>query len=104
MAKFVLAYRGGSMADDEAAQQAAIERWMSWFGSLGAAVIDGGNPFGASKKIASDGSASDGNAAALTGYSVLDAADLDDAVAKAKGCPVLANGGTIDVYEAIEVG
>ena len=104
MAKYVLAYQGGSMAQTEAEQKAVMDQWVGWFGSLGAAVIDGGNPFGASKMIASDGSVHDGNGAALTGYSVIDAANLDDATTKAKGCPVLAAGGSVDVYEAIEMG
>ena len=104
MAKYVLAYRGGAMAETEAAQQAVMEQWMGWFGSLGAAVIDGGNPFGPAMTLASDGSVSDGGAAALTGYSIIDATSLDDATAKAKGCPVLSSGGTVDVYEAIEMG
>jgi hypothetical protein len=104
MAKYVLAYRGGGMAETPEAQDAVMKAWIDWFGSLGAAVIDGGNPFGPSKLVDSSGAVSDGNAAALTGYSVLDAAGLDDATTKAKGCPVLASGGTIDVYEAIEMG
>jgi hypothetical protein len=103
MAKFVLAYRGGSMAESEAEQKAVMDQWMGWFGSLGAAVVDGGNPFGPAKTIASNGSVSDGGAAALTGYSIIDASGLDDATTKAKGCPVLASGGTVDVYEAMEM-
>ena len=104
MAKYVLAYRGGGMAETEAAQQAAMEQWMNWFGSLGAAVVDGGNPFGPAKTIASNGAVTDGGAAGLTGYSIIDAADLDDAATKAKGCPALSSGGSVDVYEAIEIG
>ena len=104
MPKYVLAYQGGGMAETEAAQQAVMDAWMKWFGSLGAAVIDGGNPFGSARTIASNGSASDGGAAGLTGYSILDAADLDDAANMAKGCPVLASGGSVDVYEAMEIG
>ena len=92
------------MAATEAAQQAAMEAWMGWFGALGDAVIDGGSPFGPAKAIASDGAVSDGGAAGLTGYSVIDASSLDDAASKAKGCPVLASGGTVDVYEAIDMG
>jgi hypothetical protein len=103
MAKFVLAYRGGSVAESEAEQKAVMDQWMGWFGSLGAAVVDGGNPFGPAKTIASNGSVSDGGGAALTGYSIIDASGLDDATAKAKGCPVLASGGTVDVYEAMEM-
>jgi hypothetical protein len=103
MAKFVLAYRGGSMAESEAEQKAVMDQWMGWFGSLGAAVVDGGNPFGPAKTIASNGSVSDGGGAALTGYSIIDASGLDDATTKAKDCPVLASGGTVDVYEAMEM-
>ena len=104
MAKYVLAYRGGSMAGTEAEQQAVMEQWMNWFGALGASVVDGGNPFGMGKKVASDGAVSDDGTAGLTGYSILDADSLDDAAAKAAGCPVLSSGGTIDVYETIDVG
>ena len=38
MANFVLAYRGGSVPDSEADQQAAMEAWMGWFGGLGDAA------------------------------------------------------------------
>jgi len=104
VAKFVLAYQGGGMGEDEAAQQAAMEKWMAWFGSLGDAVLDFGNPFGAGKSIGSSGDVSQTTKAELTGYSILEANDLDDALAKAKGCPVLATGGSIDVYEAMPIG
>lgn len=104
MAKYLLAYRGGEMAETEAEQQAVMEQWMSWFGSLGAAVADAGAPFGPSKQIASDGSATDGGAAALTGYSIIEADSLDAAASQAQGCPVLGSGGTVDVYEAMAMG
>lgn len=99
MAKYVLTYRGGSgMGTTQAEIDKGMAEWGAWFASLGAAVVDGGNPFGASKSI---GPAA--NAAQLGGYSVINAASLDDAVAKAKGCPILNGGGNVDVYEAIEM-
>jgi hypothetical protein len=104
MAKYVLAYRGGGMAETEAEQQAVMTQWMNWFGELGAAVVDGGAPFGPAKKLASSGQASDGNDAGLTGYSIIEADGLDAAAAMAKGCPVLSSGGTIDVYETMPIG
>ena len=104
MAKYVLAYRGGSMAETEAEQQKVMEQWMNWFGSLGSSVVDGGSPFGPAATVASDGSTSSGGSAALTGYSIIEATNLDDASSKAKGCPVLSSGGTIDVYEAMPIG
>ena len=101
MAKFVLIYTGGQMAEDPAAQQAAMDAWMGWFGTLGADVIDGGAPFGPSSTVSSDGSSKSGGASALTGYSIISADSVADAASKAKGCPVLANGGGVEVYEAM---
>ena len=104
MAKFVLAYRGGAMPTSPEEGEKVMAAWMSWFGSLGAAVVDGGNPFGASTAIAADGAVSGGGAAVLTGYSILSADSLDAATALAKRCPQLTSGGTVDVYETVDVG
>ena len=93
MPKYVLAYHGGHMAENEAEQAAAMAAWGAWFGSLGDAVLDGGNPVGRSKTLAADGSATDGGGAnPISGYSLVDATDLDAAVSLAKGCPILAVG------------
>jgi hypothetical protein len=99
MGRFVLVYQGGAMAETPEAQQAAMAAWGAWFGSLGAAVVDGGAPFGASAAVGGGGSRT-----GLTGYSILEAPDLDAAVGLAGGCPILADGGSVDVYEAIDVG
>jgi hypothetical protein len=101
MSKFVLVYTGGAMAATPEEQQKAMEAWMGWFGSLGDAVVDHGNPFGQASTIASDGSSSDGGAAGLSGYSIVEADNLAAAGDMAKGCPVLANGGGIQIYEAM---
>jgi len=99
MGKYVLVYSGGSMAEGEEAQAAAMAAWGAWFGTLGAAVVDGGAPFGPSSAVGG-GAATSG----LTGYSILEADSLDAAVGLADGCPVLADGGRVDVYETIDVG
>jgi hypothetical protein len=103
MANYLLAYKGGSMAETDAEREAVMAAWGAWFGGLGGAVVDPGNPFGPSKAVAGDGTVSDGGPAGLTGYSVLTADSLDAATELAKGCPVLANGGTVEVYETFEV-
>jgi hypothetical protein len=102
MAKYVLAYRGGAgMAATPAEQEKAMQVWMSWFGSLGDAVVDVGNPFGPSSSVASDGSVTQGGASSLSGYSIVTADTLAQAAGLAKGCPVLEGGGAVDVYETI---
>jgi hypothetical protein len=103
MANYLLAYTGGSPPETDEARDAQMAAWGKWFQGLGEAVVDPGNPFGPSRAIAADGSVGDGAASGLTGYSVLTASSLDAATEMAKGCPVFAVGGRVEVYETFEV-
>ncbi len=100
MAKYVLVFKGGSIPQTEEEQQQVMAAWMSWFGDLGDAVADMGNPFGPSKSVAQGGSVGGGGDA--TGYTILTADSLDAAVEHAKGCPILENG-SVEVYEALDM-
>jgi hypothetical protein len=100
MANFLLLYSGGA-APTPADRDKAMQQWGGWFGKLGDKVVDAGNPFGHSKNIANGGTVHDGavQSPAATGYSILKADSLNAATELAKGCPVLASGGKITVYE-----
>ena len=103
MAKFVLMFHGGVTPEEPSSE--VMDRWMAWFGELGEAVVDMGAPFGAAATIASDGTPSEGSGPdPATGYTIIEAADLHDAVVKAKGCPGLSSGGSVKLYEAMQVG
>src|SRR5579864_5491446 len=97
MANFLLLYSGGSMPESPAEQAAVMQAWGAWFGRLGSALIDGGNPTtGQAKTIAGNGSVSDGAAGlSASGYSIIKANSLDEAVELAKACPVLGGGARI---------
>lgn len=103
MANYVVVYSGGSMPKTEEAQAAVMAAWGAWFGGLGDAVIDAGNPFGPSASIAPDGSVTDGGSSQLTGYSILKSDSLAAATTLTKDCPALSSGGAIEVYETFEV-
>jgi hypothetical protein len=102
---YVLIYQGGSMPETEEAQKAVMDAWTAWFTSIGGAVKDPGNPFtpGAAKTIAADGAVSEGGLGAASGYTILSADSLDEAVTLAKDCPVLAGGASIAVHETFDV-
>ena len=103
MGNYVFGYIGGGMATTDEERNAAMAAWGAWFGQLGSAVVDAGNPFAGSTSVASDGSVNGGARSGLTGYSVVEAGSLDAAAELVKGCPILANGGSVDVYEVFPV-
>lgn len=98
MANYLLTYYGGGMPETEEAQARVMDAWTAWFGQLGESLVDGGNPTSRSVAISPDGSVMDATSAP-TGYSIIKAADIDAAVAAAKGCPVLAGGAAVVVSE-----
>ncbi len=100
MANYLLSYHGGGMPESEEEGARVMAAWTDWFGKLGAAVVDGGNPVSVAKTVGADGSVTDGGGSnPVTGYSILSADTLDAAVAMAKGCPIIASGGSIEVSE-----
>jgi hypothetical protein len=106
MGNYLFAYRGGAMAETDEQRQAVMAAWGAWFGELGGAIVDPGNPFAGSASVGAGGAGGavgDGAGSALTGYSVMKADSLAAATELAKGCPVLSGGGSVDVYETLEV-
>ena len=102
MANYLLTFHGGSMPESKEEQDSVMAAWTGWFGTLGDALVDGGNPVSKSKAISPDGSVMDATSAP-TGYSIIKADDLDSAVELAKGCPVLAGGAAVVVSETFPV-
>ena len=104
MAKYVFIYHGGNVPSNPADAKKVHDAWGGWFGSMGSAVIDGGNPVGKSSTVKADGSMVDnGGANPASGYSLIEAANLEDAHRKAKGCPLLAAGGSIEIAQAMDM-
>lgn len=104
MPKYHLTYGGPAhMPETDEEMAAMMQGWEAWFGSLGGALLDPGAPFGARQTIAADGTVSD--AGGSNGYGVIEAANLADAIAKAKGCPALRLGpdNTVEVSECMDM-
>jgi hypothetical protein len=105
MAKYLYVYHGGgSMAQaSKEEQDRAMQAWMGWFGQLGASVVEAGNPVGRSTTVKNGAVENDGGANPATGYSIIEASSTDEAVAKARGCPILMAGGSVEVAEILPV-
>jgi hypothetical protein len=103
MAKFLLNYHGGKVAETPDAQAAAMTAWTTWFGQLGSALVDAGNPTAATKTVASNGAVSDAGANHSTGYSVIQVDSIDQAIKASQMCPVLETGGSVEIGELLEL-
>lgn len=103
MAKYLFVYHGGENPETEEEVAKVMDDWGSWLGGMGAAVIDGGNPVGMSSTVNPDGSVSDSGANPVSGYGLFEASNLDDALAKARGCPILKDGGSVEIAECIDM-
>ena len=64
-----------------------MKQWANWYAKLGAAIVDGGNPFsGAVNKIKPGGIVAKGPIGQrASGYSIVEAKDLDAALARQRG-------------------
>jgi hypothetical protein len=104
MAKYILVYKSktannmSNLPKEEVTKM--MEMWGEWLGSMGSALVDRGEPFkSGGKSITADGIVDSDNL--LTGYSIVEAKDFDEALSLAKNNPmVVGRGGTIEVYEA----
>jgi len=104
MTKYIYVYHGGTAPDSPEESQKVMAEWMAWFGEMGDAVVDGGNPLGMSKTVSAGGVSDDGGANPASGYTIVNANDMDAAVAMAKGCPMVKSGnGSVEVAECMDM-
>jgi hypothetical protein len=104
MAKYVFVYHGGGHPETKEAQAKVMAAWGAWFGAMGKALVNGGNPVGKSWTVKGKGSVTkDGGANPVSGYSIVEAKDQDEAAALAKGCPLLETGGSVEVAVVIDM-
>ena len=81
MADYVLLYSGGKMPEGKEEQDAVMAAWNAWFGELGGALKDAGNPFTPAVKSIGPGGTVSGTPGKgpASGYSIVRADSLDEA-------------------------
>ncbi|MHA6297083.1 YciI family protein [Devosia sp. CAU 1758] len=101
MPKFVFVFRGGKPDSPEAGQK-LMDDWNTWLTDLGGAVADPGAAVGMSTFVDSGG---DVVAAGdpVSGYMIVETADLRAATAYAKASPLLSLGGSIEIAPVVQM-
>ena len=98
MANYLLLYHGGGMPDTDEEKAKVMAAWGEWMKQVGENLVDAGNPTSDVKTVNQSG-ASDFSGDRVTGYSVVKANSMDEAVKCAQMVPIVAEGGSVDVYE-----
>ena len=105
MAKYIYLYRGPATPMDQFTPEQGAEQmalWNAWAQRTGKALLDFGSPFGTAASVNDDGTA--GTPPQQTGYTIVEAADLDAAKSLLVGHPFLTEGKgrfAVDVFELI---
>ena len=104
MTKFLFVYHGDGKPETPEAGKELMTQWRAWMEGLGDAIVDPGIPVGMSKTVSADGVTDDGGPNPTSGITIVEADNMDAAIAMAQPCPhITLNGGTIEVAEAMEM-
>ncbi len=103
MSNYVFAYYGEPKFESPEEGASYEAKWRAWFGSIGEAWVNPGNPMGMTKKVSSRGVSDVNGSTRLTGFSVVKADSMEAALDMAKRCPHLEHG-SVDVAEAMDMG
>jgi hypothetical protein len=103
MKQFVLVYLGGDQPNDPEEARNHFEKYMGWLASLGDAVVVPTIPLKDTTTVGSDGTLQEGGRSAMSGFSIIKAASMEEALSKAQACPFLEIGGSLEVSELMEV-
>ena len=76
--------------------------WMGWFQELGDKIVDAGNPFNRGGMAVEKSGVTTIENFPATGYTIVKANSMEEAVEMAKTCPLLVSDSTaVRVYEAL---
>ena len=111
MSEFLYIYRGGQEGRTAENAEQIMQKWINWLKDLAEKghLKDQGKPLQPAGKIVrgKQKSVTDGPFAeakdVVGGYSLIDARDLDQAVALSQGCPIFEVDGTVEVRPVMEM-
>jgi len=106
MPKFIIGYLGNPPQPSTPEEgQVHMGKWKEWMDGLGDAVVMPPSPLKNNKIVTTTGVSDDTRNDGLTGFILVEAADIDAALAMAAADPYLdMAGGTLQVSEIMQMG
>ena len=103
MPEFIIAYKGGDQPESEEAGKAHFAKWQAWLQGLGEAAVKPATPMRDVRLVSRDGVSDAPRADTMSGFTIVQADNLDDALEMAKSCPFLDINGTLEVGQLMEM-
>jgi len=103
MSQYVIVYLGGEQPSSPEEGKQHMAKYMDWLSSLGDSVVSPANPLKNTSTVNSDGSVAAGGTTTMSGYTIIEAGSLDEALSVAKKCPFLDVGGSLEVSELMQM-
>ena len=103
MPNYIIAYHGGKKPENPEQGAEQMAKWKAWVEGLGKAAVNPGTPLMKTRIVSTTGVSEDGGPNSMSGFSVVQAENMEIALEMAKACPFLDTGGTLEVAEMVEM-
>ena len=104
MPQFIITYIGGDHPSSPEEGQKHFAKYQQWLATLGSAAVSPMNPISHTHTIHADGSVTQGSAISMSGFTIVEAASIEEAISMAKDCPFLDINGSLEVSELVKMG
>lgn len=103
MSEFIFTYHGGKKPSSPEEGAELMKKWKAWEEDLGSALIKPGSPVGKTKLIGSTGLLDQESSNPISGFSILKAENMEQAIQLLKTCPHMELDGTLEVSEIMKM-
>jgi hypothetical protein len=103
MPQFIITYFGGDQPTSPKEGKIQREKYMQWLDSIGESAVSPMNPLKITNTINPDGSVTLTSSSEMSGYTIIEAETMDDAIEIAQRCPFLDINGTLEVSELVQL-
>lgn len=103
MTQYIIVYLGGDQPTSPEEGKQHFEKYKAWLSSLGDSAVSPANPLKDTNTVKPDGSVTASSATTMSGYTIIEASSMDEALGIAKGCPFLEIGGSLEVSQLMKM-
>ena len=101
MPRYLLAYHGGHVDDSLEGRKRVMQEFGKWFAELGPRLIDPGNPVSRAVTVDAGSVSEGGGANPVSGYTVIEADDMQTVIELVKRGPIVQGGRTVEIVETM---